>query len=75
MGKSKQRSFAKARNSYKKYDITREQAVIFVVDELMINNNYDNAKELIMLFGLSADELGEAGLSYEHLRALGRVIK
>ncbi|MDD3593325.1 MAG: hypothetical protein PHX18_01725 [Candidatus Gastranaerophilales bacterium] len=75
MGKAKQRSFARARNSYKKYDMTREQAVDFVVSELIINNNYDNAKEFIMLFGLTADELGEAGLSYEHLRSLGRIIK
>ena len=74
MGKSKQRILSGIRRNNTDLKITRSQAVEIVVAEIYDNPQSLHAKELISLFGLTADELGEAGMDYEHLCSLGRVI-
>lgn len=75
MGKCKKRTLHKTNSSY---FMTRETAVNNVFN--MINdskkkskNNFDfkNAIDMISLFGISAEELSEAGVPYENLKALG----
>ena len=74
MGKSKQRILSGIRRGNIDLKITRSQAIQMVVAEIYDNPSSLHAKELITLFGLSAEELGEAGMDYEHLCSLGRVI-
>ncbi len=75
MGKCKKRTLYKNNSSY---FMTREEAInnVFKAFSQSCNKktNYKNAMETISLFGLSAEELSEAGLSYENLRALGSAI-
>ena len=74
MGKCKRRTLHRANTSY---FMTRETAVNNVFR--MFNENkkkidLKNAMNTISLFGISAEELSEAGLSYENLKALGSAI-
>ncbi|MBQ2983714.1 MAG: hypothetical protein IJD57_02840 [Candidatus Gastranaerophilales bacterium] len=75
MGKCKKRTLYKNNSSY---FMTREEAINNVFKAFCQScnkkTNYKNAMETISLFGLSAEELSEAGLSYENLRALGSAI-
>ena len=64
MGKAKKRGFnLKQRQPYT--NITRDDAITEVVQLL---NAKEDASYLISLFGLSAEELLEAGADYEHLQ-------
>ena len=76
MGKCKKRTLS-GRRSASPYFMTRETAVNNVFR--MFNENkkkidLKNAMNTISLFGISAEELSEAGLSYENLKALGSAI-
>ena len=76
MGKCKKRTLS-GRRSASPYFMTRETAVNNVFK--MFNENkkkidLKNAMNTISLFGISAEELSEAGLSYENLKALGSAI-
>ena len=76
MGKCKKRTL-NGRRSASPYFMTRETAVNNVFK--MFNENkkkidLKNAMNTISLFGISAEELSEAGLSYENLKALGSAI-
>ncbi len=73
MGKCKKRTIHKTNNSYY---ITREEAIsnIYKILNTKTSPNYSTALDLISLFGISAEELSEAGLSYENLKALGSSI-
>ncbi|MBQ7286418.1 MAG: hypothetical protein IJW73_01500 [Candidatus Gastranaerophilales bacterium] len=76
MGKCKKRTLS-GRRSTSPYFMTRETAVNNVFR--MFNENkkkidLKNAMNTISLFGISAEELSEAGLSYENLKALGSAI-
>ena len=76
MGKCKKRTLS-GRRSASPYFMTRETAVNNVFR--MFNENKKkvdlrNAMDTISLFGISAEELSEAGLSYENLKALGSAI-
>ena len=70
MGKSKKRILAKGR-----YDqitnLTREEATDIAVQKLM---NNEDARNIITLFGLTAEELLEAGAAYEMVKALGSLV-
>ena len=71
MGKCKRRTLHKTNTSY---FMTRETAInnVFkLLEEKTGRYNYKNAMDTIRLFGLSAEELSEAGVSYENLKALG----
>ncbi|MCR4881512.1 MAG: hypothetical protein K6A44_06135 [bacterium] len=65
MGKSKQRIMGRGKNLSYMYDMTRHQAIDFVVNELMTKPKSIKAKKMISLFGLHAEELTEAGACYE----------
>ena len=75
MGKCKKRTLN--RRSATPYFMTRETAVNNVFR--MFNDNKKKvdlklAMDTISLFGLSAEELSEAGVPYENLKALGSAI-
>ncbi len=53
---------------------TRKEAVKTVLQEIDKNPTSIYAKELISLFGLTAEELSESGMTYELLRSLDAVL-
>ena len=75
MGKCKRRTLYKSNTSY---FMTRETAVNNVFrlfsDTSKKHHNFKKAMDTISLFGLSAEELSEAGVSYENLKAMELVI-
>lgn len=72
MGKAKKRSFQKGIND-RISNLSRENAVIMVVD--MLKKGCTDVYSLITLFGLSAEELLEAGASYEAVMGLKGLLK
>ena len=73
MGKSKRRIFNKCKYLYH-MSLRREDAIFGVVRNLKYDKFDEETRDLITMFGLSAEELAEAGASYEELRALRGVI-
>ncbi len=74
MGKCKKRTFYNINNDSTRY-MTREDAVSNVFK--MFNKqkiNIKKAVETISLFGITSEELSEAGVSYENLSALSSVL-
>lgn len=72
MGKSKKRIIYKGKNQ--QFDnITRSEAVEAAVK--LLENNDKEVYAIITLFGLSAEELLEAGASYEAVKSLGNILK
>ncbi|MDD3238021.1 MAG: hypothetical protein PHV37_08005 [Candidatus Gastranaerophilales bacterium] len=73
MGKSKRRIFNKNKNTI---DLTmhREDAIEIVSSEINENRLSEEAKNLISLFGISAEELAESGVTYEDLRSLDFIL-
>ncbi len=74
MGKSKQRIIGRSKNLLNKYDMTRHQAIDFVVNELVARPTSLKAKDMISLFGLHTEELTEAGMGYENISMLERCL-
>ena len=74
MGKCKRRLIAKAKNEKNQFMLTRSEAVESVCSLILEDTASIEAKNLISLFGLSAEELSEAGISYEILRSLDGLI-
>lgn len=74
LGKCKQRLIARAKNEKTQLQISRKEAIDIVCADLRQNPTSIAAKNLISLFGLSAEELSEAGVSYEVLRSLDCLI-
>ncbi|MEI8389837.1 MAG: hypothetical protein WCG23_08120 [bacterium] len=74
MGKSKQRIIARAKNDKTQLNFTRQNALAMVIEDLANDPASISAKNMITLFGLKAEELSEAGLSYEVLRSLDCLI-
>ena len=73
MGKCKRRLINAAKNN-SDFSITREDAIKKVCEELTNNFSDKNAINLITMFGLTAEELAEAGMDYETLKVLGKII-
>ena len=73
MGKSKTRILRKGINNQIP-KISRSDAVKTVVEELKYGSS-GQAKSLIMMFGLSAEEILEGGASYESVVALKNIFK
>lgn len=72
MGKAKKRSLHLGINDqFSK--LSRAEAVEEVVE--MLNENNPESYGLITLFGLSAEELLEAGATYESVKGLGNLLK
>ena len=72
MGKSKKRIIYKGKNDHFK-SITREDAVKSAVQ--LLNCGDKEAYSTITLFGLTAEELLEAGASFEVIKGLGNIVK
>lgn len=68
MGKSKKRIFNKHKNTAT--SIKRVDAVSHVLKNIKNNVLDTDTKNLLSLFGISAEELAEAGATYEELKAL-----
>lgn len=73
MGKSKARIFRKGINDQIPR-LSRENAILETVKHLEHNSN-NKAKNLITMFGLSAEEILEAGGSYEAVVALKNILE
>ncbi|MBR2068676.1 MAG: hypothetical protein IJ877_02830 [Candidatus Gastranaerophilales bacterium] len=75
MGKCKKRTLYNTNNCSTRF-MTREDAVSDVFKMFNRTKNIDIKKAVntISLFGITAEELSEAGVSYENLNALGSVI-
>ena len=67
MGKSKKRIIYKGKNLHFT-NLTREEAVKTAVE--FLNSNSKEAYSLITLFGLTAEEILEAGASYEAVKGM-----
>ena len=73
MGKSKSRIFRKGIND-QFTRITRESAVVEVAKHLE-SRNITEAHNLITMFGLTAEEILEAGASYESVVAMKNIFE
>lgn len=73
MGKSKKRILHKGIND-KIVNIKREDALSGVVKSCNTKKIDDNTKDLISLFGFSAEELLEGGASYEDVTCLKNLL-
>jgi len=73
MGKSKSRIFRKGIND-RITRMSREEAISETVKALEKNNNSE-AHNLITMFGLSAEEILEAGASYEAVVAMKNILE
>ena len=75
MGKCKKRTLYNSNNDSTKF-MTREEAVsdIFKILNKKQKINFKRAVDTISLFGITAEELSEAGVSYENLKALESVL-
>lgn len=71
MGKSKSRIFRKGIND-QITKMTRETAVTEAA-KFLNSNNATDARNLITMFGLSAEEILEAGASYESVKAMKNI--
>jgi len=74
MGKAKNRLMGRAKNLSYKFDMTRHQAIDFVVNELVARPTSIKAKDMISLFGLHSEELTEAGMNFEQALHLDRTL-
>ena len=72
MGKSKKRIIHKGRN-LQFTNLSRKEAVQSVVE--LLQGNDKEAYSLITLFGLSAEEILEAGASYESVKGMENILK
>ena len=75
MGKAKKRSFRKAINTGEitpgfLSGMSRQDALDYVIKKIKIKDFGLETKDIISLFGISAEELAEAGAAYEDLQAL-----
>lgn len=78
MGKAKKRNFQTCINAGAigalPSNLTRQKAIELAIKKFKGNNLDNDAKDLITLFGITAEELAEAGASYEDLLALKSVL-
>ena len=74
MGKCKQRSILRAKKSNFDFSYTRQEALKIVIKEIEKDPTSFYAISLISLFGLTAEELSESGITYEVLRSLDLVL-
>ncbi len=71
MGKSKKRIIYKGKN-LQFSNLSREDAVKEAVN--MLNSSIKDAYSLITLFGLTAEEMLEAGASYETVKGMENIL-
>ena len=74
MGKAKRRSFHLGINKQFS-NLSREDAIKEVVKQLKSDDDKNEAYGLITMFGMYAEELLEAGASYETVISLSGIVK
>ena len=67
MGKCKRRTFTK---SVLNTNLKREEVIIQITDEIRKKKFDDETQKILSLFGITAEELTEAGLTYEEIKLL-----
>ena len=72
MGKSKRRIIYRGKNPQQLTSLSRDEAVKTVVG--MLNSSDKEAYSLITLFGLTAEEMLEAGASYEAVKGVENLL-
>lgn len=73
MGKAKKRNFhncIKTDGNTMPPAFSRKEAIQKIIENIRLNNLSDETKDIITLFGITAEELAEAGAAYEDLLAL-----
>ena len=73
MGKAKKRNFhscIKTGGSKLPPAFSRSEAINMVICNIKAKNYGEDTKDIISLFGITAEELAEAGAAYEDLVAL-----
>lgn len=75
MGKAKKRNFQNCKSDkWGKNSLplscSRADAIKEAIKRIKDNDLSEDTKDIIGLFGISAEELGEAGATYEELKAL-----
>ena len=75
MGKCIKRTLRNSINDSTRY-MTREDAVssVFKIFNKKTKIDFKRAIDTISLFGITSEELSEAGVAYENLQALGSVL-
>ncbi len=73
MGKSKKRIFNK-NTDLKGSTLKREDIISQVLSDIRSNSLNDKTKNFIGLFGITIEELSEAGAAYEELSAVKHLI-
>jgi len=74
MGKCIKRTLYNTRKNLTRF-MTREDAVSDIFKTLKKREiDFEHAAKTISLFGITAEELSEAGVSFENLEALGSLI-
>ncbi len=74
MGKCKKRALSRAKIDISNLQLTRKDALTSVMREIEKNPASVSAKKMISLFGLTAEELAESGMTYEVLRSLDGIL-
>lgn len=69
MGKSKKRIFNKYLNNINT-TLKRKDIVKTIISDIKVNLIKDETKNLISLFGISTEELLEAGATYEEISVI-----
>ncbi|MBO6273628.1 hypothetical protein J6O48_12740 [bacterium] len=70
MGKAKRRSIALGKHN-QITNLTRDDAINMTIEKL---SKGEDVTELVTLFGLKAEELLEAGLEYEYVKAIEGIL-
>ena len=70
MGKAKKRSIALGKHN-QITNLTRDDAINMTIEKL---SKGEDVTELVTLFGLKAEELLEAGLEYEYVKAIEGIL-
>lgn len=73
MGKSKKRGFLRGNDKIGSV-LKRQDVVLQILSAIRKNTLTDEILGLISLFGITAEELSEAGASFEELSAVKNVI-
>ena len=73
MGKSKKRILNKSNETLKPL-LKRKTVINNIIKDIKNNNLREDTKNFISLFGITLEELSEAGVSYEELSAVKHLI-
>ena len=73
MSKSKKRILHKNKD-FTPLSCSRSMAIDYVVKSVKIRKFDEEAKNMLSLFGISGEELSEAGLCWEELKALSKYL-